>query len=314
MALTQADERSMAQNAVHPIVAEAHARGLDPGYVHSRMRHTTFVSRRHGYVYVSIPKAACTELKLLITEVEGARLNTAEKPYMRETRMPMLVHQRTLLDVPTVLDMNAGEIGDFVTGNSGLFVFALVRNPFSRLVSTYENKVRLQEPGFLRAGQLWGAAQAGDDVRSAFAAFVREGVPYFKTAIGDHHFVDQRRLLIPELIPYSRIFRVEQFGEFETVFFGLLRRKGYTGPLGFSGQNRSRYPNWRHYYDEETAERVADMYKNDFDALGYDVNSWRSEGELPELRTTEEEAYWRRAVIERNEMIDYLHNHLQPQS
>jgi hypothetical protein len=310
----QADERPAAQQAAHPIILEAQARGLDPVYVYSRMFHTTFLSRRHGYVYVSIPKAACTELKLLIAEVEGGKLNTAEKPYLRETRVPMLIHQRRLLDVPTVLDMNAGEIGELVSGQSNFFVFALVRNPFSRLVSTYENKVRMHEPGFQQAGQLWGASRAGDDVRAAFARFVREGVPYFKSRIGDHHFVDQRRLLIPELIPYSRIFRVEQFGEFENVFFSLLRSKGYAGPLGFSGQNRTRYPNWRHYYDEETARRVAEMYKNDFDALGYDVNSWRSEGEIPELRTTPDEAYWRRAVIERNEMIDYLHNHLQPRS
>lgn len=311
--MTQSQLRSP-QQAPHPIAVEARARGFDPGFVLSRMFHTTFVSRRHSYIYVSIPKAACTKIKHLIASVEGGKLDTEATPYMRETRMTMLVHHRRHLDVPTVLDLNADEIGEFVSGTSEFFVFALVRNPFSRLVSTFENKVRLHEPGFHKAGQLWGATNAGDDVRAGFAAFVREGCDYFKNRLGDHHFVEQHRLLMPDLVPYSRIFRIEQFGEFEEAFFAHLRRKGYTGPLGFSDRNRSHRPNWRHYYDQETARRVAEMYKNDFDAFAYDPNSWRVEGETPELRTTAEEAYWRRAVIERNEMIDYLHDHLQTMS
>lgn len=303
-----------AGNNAHPLVAEAYARNLDPVYVLSRMLHTTFVSRRHGYIYVSIPKAACTKVKHLVTAVEGGTLNISGKPYLRETRMTMLVHQRRYIDVPSVLDLDGDEIRDLVSGKSNFFVFAIVRNPFSRLVSTFENKVRLHEPGFRRAGQLWGASEAGDDVRAAFAGFVRDGTDYYKNQIGDHHFVDQRKLLIPNLLPYSRIFRVERFGEFEDVFFARLRAKGYTGPLTFKDRNRSRYPNWRHYYDEETAGRVIEMYRTDFETYDYDIQSWRTDGELPELRTPPEEAYWRRAIIERNEMIDYLHNHLQPQS
>lgn len=312
--MTQADKRFAAQHAAHPIAVAAHARGLDPAFVLSRMRHTTFVSRRHGYVYVSIPKAACTKIKHLIAAVEGAPLNIGEKPYLRETRLAMLVHQRLYMDVPTVLDLSPEEVADFVSGTSKFFTFAVVRNPFSRLVSIYENKVRLREPGYRRAGELWGAAKEGDDIRAAFSGFIREGVDYFKNRIGDHHFVEQNRLLMPGLIPYSRLFRVEQFGEFEASFIALLRSNGYEGPLGPAEHNRSRYPNWRHYYVENTAALVAEMYKNDFDALGYDTNSWRIEGEAAELCTTADEAYWRRAIIERNEMIDYLHNHLQSQS
>ena len=79
----------------------------------------------------------------------------------------------------------------------------------------------------------------------------------------------------------------------------------------FTDRNRNVYPDWRLYYDRPTAERVARIFAEDFAAFGYDLDSWRLGREVPELRTSATEAYWRREVMERNELIEFLYELLR---
>lgn len=292
------------------IVEQARARGLDPGYAIGRLAHSSFVSRRHRYLYIETPKAACTQLKHFIAGVEGVPCDIDRTPYLRETRLPMLIHQRRYLQVPTLLDLDAAEARDLLSGQAGYFKFALVRNPYSRLVSAFENKVRLREPGFGNVAHRWSAAETGADVRATFADFVREAIPLFGQQFREHHFVPQRDLLLPDLIAYSRVFQVERFGEFEDAFSAHLRAQGASGPLAFQERNRSLYPNWRLYYDEPTARRVAAFYVRDFESFGYDLESWRLDHTPPPLVTSQSDAYWRKAIIERNEMIEFLYDRM----
>ena len=52
---------------------------------------------------------------------------------------------------------------------------------------------------------------------------------------------------------------------------------------------------------------MAKIFAEDFVAFGYDPHSWRLGREVPELRTSAAEAYWRREVMERNELIEFLY-------
>jgi hypothetical protein len=79
----------------------------------------------------------------------------------------------------------------------------------------------------------------------------------------------------------------------------------------FTDRNRNVYPDWRLYYDRPTAERWARIFAKDFAAFGYDLDSWRLGREVPELRTSATEAYWRREVMERNELIEFLYELLR---
>jgi hypothetical protein len=286
--------------------------GDDEPMVLGRFLHGSFVSSRHRYVYMEIPKAACTTMKYFIVALEQAACQFERVPYLRETKQSMLIHQRQYVGVPTLLDLSGNDLHTVLSGRSGHFIFALVRNPYSRLVSAFESKVRLAEPGMRQVFERrWAAAEAGDDVRRSFAEFVRTDLEGLVSSAQEHHFVPQHRLLVRQIIPYSKIFQVERFKEFEYAFAAHLKSCGVQTFPKFRDYNRSFYPDWRHYYDRETAERVFDFFEADFEPYGYDPESWRSDEAPRDLRTSAVEAYWRMEVIERNEMIDFLYGFLR---
>ena len=293
----------------------ARANGYDEGSLTARLGHSSFVSRRYRYVYIEIPKAACTTMKYFIVELEKASRQLERIPYLRETKPSMLIHQRQYVGVPTLLDLKGSELHALLSGRTDYFTFALVRNPYSRLVSAFESKVRLGEPGLRELfGRRWAVTDAGGDVREAFANFVRTDLEALVSNALEHHFVSQHRLLVRPIVPYTKIFQVERFSEFAAAFSAYLRSQGADTIPEFKDWNRSFYPDWRYYYDRSTAERVLELFEADFDGYGYDPESWRTDGKTPELRTSELEAYWRMEVIERNEMIDFLYGLLHKPS
>jgi hypothetical protein len=288
------------------------AHGYDEASLNARLAHSSFVSARHRYIYIEIPKAACTTMKYFIAALENASCQLERMPYLRETKPNMLIHQRQFVVVPTVLDLNGREVEALFAGESDYFVFALVRNPYSRLVSAFESKIRLGEPGLREVtGRRWAAASEGADVREAFASFVRSDLEVLVSNALEHHFVSQHRLLMRPLIPYTKIFQVERFKEFEADLIAHLKRRGAQAIPEFKDWNRSLYPDWRYYYDRQTAERVQDFFEADFEGYGYDPESWRTDEQSPDMRTSAMEAFWRMEVIERNDMIEFLYGLLR---
>ena len=121
-------------DADQDIRSRAASVGIDGGYAVMRLAYGSYVSLPRRYVYVETPKVASTALKHLVTAVEGARFDGAESgmvPY-GESRLDMLIHQRSRIHLPTVLKLDQVDRREICEGGAGWFVFAVVRNPFSR--------------------------------------------------------------------------------------------------------------------------------------------------------------------------------------
>jgi hypothetical protein len=67
----QHDESPEPETAALVVAQRAKDHALDPGFVLGRFIHSSFVSRRHRFLYIETPKAACTKLKHFIAELEG---------------------------------------------------------------------------------------------------------------------------------------------------------------------------------------------------------------------------------------------------
>lgn len=292
--------------AMEDLKVRATAAGYEAPHSVQRLVYGAFASPRHRYMYVETPKAACSSWKQLIVDVEGAQVNDAPVPYHRETRLDMLIHQRRHVGVPDFFDLAEGEREGILSGAGGWFVFALSRNPYSRLVSMFENKVRTGEPGYRVMEARYGD-RAYASARAAFADFVCNVAADPDRQRMDAHLRLQSEMLMPGLIAYSQVFKVEQAQDSVAAFAAHLRAQGFEGPVVLERRNESRGRSWRDYYDAGTAGLVAQAYAGDFAQFGYDPEDWR--GGQPLVETTAERQ-WRAELVARNALIDRLYTHL----
>ncbi|AQR60875.1 hypothetical protein BZG35_03815 [Brevundimonas sp. LM2] len=259
-------------------------------------------------MYVETPKAACSAWKKLVATVEATPLDLSAPPYQRESRVGMLIHERRRIAIPSLLDVRPKERGAILTAGSEWLVFGICRNPFSRLVSVFENKVRSREPGYANAHAEFGSKMADADPQSAFSAYIHQVVREEATRMNDAHLQLQDTLLMPRLIPYTGIFKTEDMSSALAIFTNQLRLKGYKKGIELERHNESPPVSWRNYYDEKSANVVADVYRKDFDVFGYDAEDWQ--GGVKPLPASPDEIFWRRSTAERNEMIEYLYDAL----
>jgi hypothetical protein len=300
------DTRQAIQAAVNEMASRAQAAGYDANRAVERLAFGSFVSPRHRYMYVETPKAACTSFKHLIAAIEGLSPDSGALPYQRETRPDMLIHQRRYLALPTLLDVDAETRATILDGSPDWFVFALVRNPFSRLVSFFENKIRQGEPGYRRLEARYGDAARFSGLQQAFAAFVGEVVTDPALLRGDSHLLPQNEVIMPRLIPYTKVFRLEEADAAVAALNAHLA--GMDVPDVALAHNRSAGRDWRGYYDPATAAIVAKAYQEDFALFGYDPSDWQGGNAATTPSPLEE--YWRGEIVARNALIDRLYSHL----
>jgi predicted O-methyltransferase YrrM len=303
-AAEQTEVRLARRAATEDIRSRAETSGYDPEYVLSRLRYGSFVSLQNRYMYVETPKAACTSMKQMIAVLEGAKIDNRTPPYHRETRRDMLIHQRRYVDIPTLLDIPAQDRENIFSRADGWFVFALARNPFSRIVSAFENKVRTGEPQYRKLEANYGDNGAYADPKAAFAAFIREIIADTKTRDKDAHFTGQTRILMPRLIPYTAIFKFENIDAALAALKTHLSQRGSPDNLSTPSNNTSATTSWRDYYDEATARIVAEAYAEDFAEFSYDPDDWR--GGRGTVEETGAYRRWRAELVERNAFIDRM--------
>jgi hypothetical protein len=214
-----------------------------------------FVFDRLRLVYISIPKVACTSIKIAL--MGGASYAGDDyNHYMR-------IHH----------DVNMMHWPRLPKRARNYFKFAFVRNPFDRLVSFYEDKVRrpTQHNGQYYFGSaynkllirnLFGAAFAPD---MTFAEFARLAVRV-PDWLADAHFKSQHAMLFQRGRPIP-----DFIGHFENMEhdWGLFVRKYGLPPL--EHKNPAAVRDWRSYYtDRNVVELVADRYRNDLLHLKYE--------------------------------------------
>ena len=291
------------------LMRQAASCGYDPSHAAARLAYGSFVSSAHRYVYVETPKAACTTLKHLVARLEGVAPDPDAPWHHRETRRDMRIHERQNFPIPTLLDLGPEFWDNLSQQTVDWFVFAMVRNPYSRLVSVFNNKVRAGEPGYRHLEARFGDRAPFAGPRAAFAAFVKEIVADPAAIEADAHLRPQASLLMPRLVPYRHIFKIEAMDKFAVVFADHLQRVAGLSLPQPGRHNAAGSDDWRSYYCNVTAEIVSVVYREDFEYFGYDARDWRSRDDA-DLLETDAVRRWRTEVVERNAVIDELYERL----
>jgi hypothetical protein len=274
---------------------------LNPRQVESRLAYASFASVDDRFVYLEVPKAACTTMKILLRELYGSAPLKLFGPLRREADRSMFVHARENVPLPPLTALGEKDQRDLLEAPDVLR-FTVVRNPYARLVSAWRSKVFLCDPSVedVYAAVRGAAPPVGRKQPIGFAEFVA----YIESRVGetwDAHWQRQVDLIFPKAFSFTHVGRAEDFGATSGILSRHLNRQAITAPRANETFVR---PAAR--YSEELARRVYGLYEEDFTTFGYDSDSWpRGQENYPPVMNGEgliDE------IIERNVIIAQLYN------
>jgi Sulfotransferase family len=275
---------------------------LDAIQVERWLTYGSSASLQHRFVYLEVPKAASSAMKAVLRELrEYKPLKLFAGPH-REVRRNMFIHSRANIPFPPVNALSPQDQKELLEA-SDVLRFTIVRNPYTRLVSAWRDKVFLCDPGVddVYAGVRHAAPALKQKNPIAFAEFIS----YLETRIEhswDVHWRRQIDLTFPQGIAFTHIGKVEDLPSTISV---LTRHLGREKPITFSRSNEGTIKPIAGY-SHALAARVFTLYEADFLAFEYKQDSWpRDEQTGPRLISEE---LFVDEVIERNLIIAHLYD------
>lgn len=241
----------------------------------------SFVLPEHKILYMSVTKAACTGLKWMCADLAGEkRARFYPRGGAQQSRL-MGIHggRRRWKHVSRLEDLTGPQRAD-ISAKNGWFVFAVVRDPYSRLWSAWQSKflvrAALYAPTY--AAETWypRVPRSGDDVLADWRAFV-EARPWrrHRQLRENIHFRSQVEAVLPRRIDYSRIYDLTEMSALFADLHEHLRGVGRDGPLYTPRANETPLRMSRAALDGGVAETIREEFAADFRAFG---RSWDTDG------------------------------------
>lgn len=148
-------------------------------------------------LYIPIPKAANTSIIKVLWEAQGVVVNGGVHSNIRKKPVPMLS------------SFSNAEINDILK-NKDWFKFTFVRNPYTRLISCYKNKI-LNPKANVRENFL-AKLQWKEQEAPTFLQFVTQ-LSNPEILLADSHWKPQYILIMTELVTLDFIGKIEHFNE-----------------------------------------------------------------------------------------------------
>lgn len=236
------------------------------------LKYSSFVGNRLPFVYMATPKAACSTMKRVLYHLEG------KKPH---ESLPGIanVHYR--------FDDGIGSVEDLASlmrlqQDPTRCFFAVVRNPFSRLASAWEDKIYQLSPNYRHVQKNVSTyLDINPETPADFPGFVQWLYQTQDPMHCDLHWRPQVYVLWSDLIKYHHIMHVENlvFG-LSKVLEDLGCSESVDELLSTHTTNESLPRDWRALYDAKTAKFAQDFYSEDFEKYGYDPESWQATDDI----------------------------------
>lgn len=206
------------------------------------------ISYEKKIIYSRIPKSACSTIRKIIAESEG-------KEYYPNWYIINGEHKQTKFDKINVSEFNNPKYNDF-------FKFTFIRNPLSRLISCYYDKVlavkSMPDSPFVKNGVYFMFQKYGIDFKNlSFDGFV-DFVCDLSEIDSDAHFKSQH-LFMSDPESYDFIGTVENFDSDIKV----IKDK-----LGYNKKHTKEWfieePGIRDIFSQEMILKTIERYKEDY--------------------------------------------------
>lgn len=225
----------------------------------NQFNYAVHISLRYKYIFVETPKVACSTIKCTLQQLE---LNDSNLHWDEFED----IHNRTLSPL-----LQPSQVGDFdkLNQDKEYFKFCFVRNPYTRLLSAYIEKIKgnkLQKRSIL--------AQLGYEVENisreiTFGEFVHAVVAQ-PIGFMDPHWRPQYYQTFQDSIQYDHVGKFEQFDENFKIVIRKFGAKDFTDFLSTERRHASSAnPNVQDYYSKALRDLVFKKYQKDFDFFGY---------------------------------------------
>lgn len=216
------------------------------------------ISLQYNYLYTETPKGACSTIKTTLQKME---LNDPDL-YRDEFED---IHDRN--HSPLLMPSQIGNLDTFFEGKR-LYKFCFSRNPFSRLLSSYMDKIVTNKPEKKPVLQALGKDTSNLDQEVTFEEFV--SLVYDQDILGmNPHWRTQFYQTFQENIEYDFIGKVENLGEdLKTVLSKI--NPNYQSFLSNERRHATGSNNLlEQYYTPQLIKQVQEKFEKDFKYFGY---------------------------------------------
>ena len=223
-----------------------------------------------GFVFSYVPKAACTNWKCLLRQKLG----------YADWLDPHLAHDRSRSALP-YLNTHADPLS--VIESPTIKKYTMVRNPYSRVLSAFLDKIARYNSKPLHLGtdawypkvfekvKNWGRHSVyTDDEHVSFPLFLQWLAYSGDLACEDEHWVPQAKLLGIGQVHFDVVGRFESLSSHAPKLMNMMGMSG-----NFPSQRDVKFPGTSasdllsEYYGEEEIELVKRLYSEDFKLLRY---------------------------------------------
>lgn len=250
------------------------------------LKWNSYVSQRHGLLYVATPKVACTSLKWWFASLEGYAEALRESSLSQETAPDLVIHDSFHQLAPQVTGLPPEALAEPLRSKQFLR-FALVRNPFKRVFSAWQSKILLREPlqfdVYSKVDAFNQSIDELSDVPRAFERFLEHLASGGTPASRDAHFIPQADLLRPDLIDYTVLSKIEDTAALRRA----LRKKlgpEYVDPFAEKHANESLIPYLPKFVSARSAELIRSLFVDDFEIFEYPVKPPPGNGRFSEAQ------------------------------
>lgn len=236
-----------------------------------QLRRGSFVFE-DNFIYLETPKAACSTMKYILCELAG-RPASPDKSIYYESSKEMAIHYFSVHRFRSLPDLSTNEISRYLNEDKLLKV-CTIRSPYSRIASTWADKIRQAEPQYIEKIIEINKSNGRPHGNPSFTEFLRWLSIDKKHLYQDPHWAPMSSFLFPEEIKYSHIIRTENIAEGLQNFLNDARISASADTLLRKYRKNESLPyNWKDFYTPETKSIVENLYAKDFDIFGYDHNS-----------------------------------------
>ena len=267
-----------------------------------KLRRGSFVFEDR-FIYLETPKAACSTMKYILCELAGRPANPSKSIYY-ESSKEMSIHYYSVHRFRSLPDLSTKDAERFFNDKSALRV-CTIRNPYSRIASTWAHKIRQGEPQYVETIITINKENGRTSGNPTFLEFLKWLSLSDKNLYQDPHWAPMSSFLFPETIKYTHLIRTENMAEELQQFLDdaeisasaerLLKKYKINESLPYS---------WKDAYTPEAKQIVENLYSKDFQTFGYNHEASLAKPRIKESLTETE----RFALELENKAIESISN------